>query len=378
MSACSAKEELEWKSRLIDRSGKQCDSTVQQEMTASLSLDIKPLGTIYGKQGRFHMHFSYFLITQLIRFIIGNVARRNSIHRATTIKGQTTIPCSVIVRNTSATVESSLSSSASQLSINRSQSLAGPHRPTILAPPRTERVRLETILADVWTRDIIPYPGMGSKPHREHTVRASASSMMRKISHASISSITKRSGSMTSLPKSADDHTATELDSLRPIVPNRQARHSSSENVPLPDLEHSLTQDASSGRYGSRLAVIIDEKEGSVSTGGHRDTTSATSAPIMARLASFRSKKSVGSLADSLNSKRSTTSKSPSGKSSLALPVVTAAHGEETRMENVGHSITAVDSIGSGEEVAGDSLQGQHKKGRNRAILMEGFKNFFR
>ncbi|TGO31152.1 hypothetical protein BPAE_0001g00460 [Botrytis paeoniae] len=355
VSACSAKEELEWKSRLIDRSGKQCGSTVQQEMTASLSLDIKPMGTVYGKPG--------------------TVARRNYIHRATTMKGQTTIPRSVIVRNTSATVETSLSSSASQLSINRSQSLAGPHRPTILAPSRTERVRLETLLADVWTRDIIPYPGMGSRPHREHTVRASASSMMRKISHASISSITKRSGSIASLHKSAEDHTATELDSLRPMVLNRQARHNSSDSMPLPEDEHSMCQDGSGGRHGSRLAVIIDEKEGSTGTGAARSTTAS---PIIARLASFRSKKSSGSLDDSLNSKRSTASKSPSGKSSLALPIVTAAHGEEVRKENVLHSSMTVDGSSSGEEVAGDLLQAQQQKGRNRAMLMEGFKNLFR
>ncbi|KAF7949781.1 uncharacterized protein EAE97_003290 [Botrytis byssoidea] len=355
VSACSAKEELEWKSRLIDRSGKQYNSTVQQEMTASLSLDIKPMGTVYGKPG--------------------TVARRNSIHRATTMKGQTTITRSVIVRNTSATVEPSLSSSASQLSINRSQSLAGPHRPTILAPSRTERVRLETLLADVWTRDIIPYPGMGSRPHREHTVRASASSMMRKISHASISSITKRSGSIASLHKSAEDHTATELDSLRPMVLNRQARHNSSDSMPLPEDEHSMCQDVSGGRQGSRLAVIIDEKEGSTGTGAARSTTAS---PIMARLASFRSKKSSGSLDDSLNSKRSSASKSPSGKSSLALPIVTAAHGEEVRKENVLHSSMTVDGSSGGEEVAGDLLQAQQRKGRNRAMLMEGFKNLFR
>ncbi|ATZ45928.1 hypothetical protein BCIN_01g06240 [Botrytis cinerea B05.10] len=355
VSACSAKEELEWKSRLIDRSSKPCNSTVQQEMTASLSFDIKPMGTVYGKPG--------------------TVARRNSIHRATTMKGQTTIPRSVIVRNTSATVEPSLSSSASQLSINRSQSLAGPHRPTVLAPPRTERVRLETLLADVWTRDIIPYPGMGSRAHREHTVRASASSMMRKISHASIYSITKRSGSIASLHKSAEDHTATELDSLRPMVVNRQARHSSSESVPLPEDEHSLCQDASGGRHGSRLAVIIDEKEGSAGTGAARSTAAS---PIVARLASFRSKKSSGSLDDSLNSKRSTGSKSPSGKSSLALPIVTAAHGEEVRKENVLHSSMTVDGSSGGEEVAGELLQAHQRKGRNRTMLMEGFKNLFR
>jgi hypothetical protein len=51
MSACSAKEELEWKSRLIDRSEKEGGSTVVQAMLASLSLNIKPMGMVYGKPG---------------------------------------------------------------------------------------------------------------------------------------------------------------------------------------------------------------------------------------------------------------------------------------------------------------------------------------
>ncbi|ESZ99304.1 hypothetical protein SBOR_0345 [Sclerotinia borealis F-4128] len=378
MSACSAKEELEWKSRLVDRSANQCDSTVQQEMIASLSLDIKPMGTVYGKPG--------------------TIARRNSIHRATTCSTlQTTILRNVIIKNTSTTTESVLSSSASQISINRSQSLAGSHRPIILTPPRTERVHLETLLADVWTRDIIPYPGFCSKPQREHTVRASASSMMRKLSHASISSITKRSSSMASLSKSGEDHpgrdAATELDTLRPMLMNHQARQNSSEStsMPLPDLEYSFSQDTAGtsgpGRHGSRLAVIMDEKENSAGTGtGHGviHSMTGTGSPIMARLASFRSKKSVGSIADTLNSRRSAASASPSAKSSLALPIVTAIHGEELRKENVEHALNAdagsrSGSVsGSGEEVAGALLQAQQRKGRNRTLLVEGFKNLFR
>ncbi|KAG4029951.1 hypothetical protein MFRU_014g02420 [Monilinia fructicola] len=358
MSACSAKEELEWKSRLIDRSGKQCDITVQQEMIASLSLDIKPIITVYGKPR--------------------GIVRRASIHRATTIAGPTTIPRTIIVRGTSATTESILPSSVSQASMNRSQSLAGQHRLTILAPPRAERVYLENVLAEVWTRDILPFPGMSLKPHKEHAVRASASSMMRKISHASISSITKRSSSMASLHRSGEDHAATELDSLRPIHPNRQGRHNSSESIPLPDLEHSLSQEAS-GRHGSRLAVIIDEKESGAGTGGAH---SITGSPIKARLASFRSKKSVGSVADTLNSRRSTPSTSPSAKSTLALPIVTAINGEELRKENVLQATNAGDggrgSGGSREEAAGDLLQAQHRKGKNRAMFKEGIRNFFR
>ncbi|KAB8302687.1 hypothetical protein EYC80_006049 [Monilinia laxa] len=378
MSACSAKEELEWKSRLIDRSVKQCDITVQQEMIASLSLDIKPIITVYGKPSNFPPHHSILSKWQLISITTGGIVRRASIHRATTIAGPTTIPRTVIVRGTSATIESILSSSVSQASMNRSQSLAGQHRLTILAPPRAERVYLENVLAEVWTRDIIPFPGMSLKPHKEHAVRSSASSMMRKISHASISSITKRSSSMASLHRSGEDHAATELDSLRPMHPNRQGRHNSSESIPLPDLEHSSSQEVS-GRHGSRLAVIIDEKESCAGTGGAH---SITSSPIKARLASFRSKKSMGSVTDTLNSRRSTPSTSPSAKSTLALPIVTAINREELRKENVSQAANAGDggrgSGGSREEAAGDLLQAQHRKGKNRAMFKEGIRNFFR
>ncbi|QSZ30098.1 hypothetical protein DSL72_004618 [Monilinia vaccinii-corymbosi] len=382
MCACSAKEELEWKSRLIDRSGKQCDITVQQEMIASLSLDIKPMVTVYGKPSKFLTLHSPVRVWQLIFLAIGGIVRRASIHRATTIAGPTTIPRTVIVRGTSATTESALSSSASQISMNRSQSLAGQHRLMILAPPRAERVYLENVLAEVWTRDIIPFPGLSLKPHKEHAVRASASSMMRKISHASISSITKRSSSMASLHRSGEDHAATELDSLRPMHPNRQGRHHSSESVPLPDLEYPSSQEAG-GRHGSRLAVIIDEKESGAGAGGAHSTTVS---PIKARLASFRSKKSMGSMADTLNSRRSTPSTSPSAKSSLALPIITAIHGEELRKENVlqstsaaeGSGVSSVTGSGTREEAAGDLLQAQHRKGKNRAMFKEGIRNFFR
>lgn len=378
MSACSAKEELEWKSRLIDRSAKPYVITVQQEMIASLSLDIKPFTTVYGKPSEPQPLYSTVIAWQLIYLAIGGIKRRSSIHRATTITGQSTIPRTIIVRGTSATTESTLSSSASQLSMNRSQSLAGPHRPTTLAPTRAERVYLESVLVDVWTRDIIPYPGMCLKPHKEHAVRASASSMMRKISHASISSITKRSSSMASLHKSGEDHGATELDSLRPMHLNRQGRQHSSESTSLPDVEHAVSQDTS-GRHSSRLAVIIDEKESSTGTAGAHSTTGS---PITTRLTSFRSKKSVGSLVDTMNTRRSTPSTSPSAKSSLALPIVTqtAIHGEELRKENVLQSASDTDRSGSGgsEDVADDSLQVQSRKGKNRAMLMEGFKNLFR
>lgn len=52
MSACSPKEELEWRSRLADRSYKDSLDAGEQAVFTSLSLNIKPLGAVFGKPGK--------------------------------------------------------------------------------------------------------------------------------------------------------------------------------------------------------------------------------------------------------------------------------------------------------------------------------------
>ncbi|TVY45113.1 hypothetical protein LOCC1_G002605 [Lachnellula occidentalis] len=138
MSACSQKEELEWRSRLADHSGKDTLDSGQQAMLASLSLSIKSMGTVFGKPGR---------------------------------------------------------------------------------------------------------------ARSEHLVRTSASSMMRKLSVASIASnFTKRSSSVASLHKTAEDDFISENDTLRAYSPTRV---DISINVPMD------TEDLAR----SRLSVIPDERE---------------------------------------------------------------------------------------------------------------------
>jgi hypothetical protein len=60
--------------------------------------------------------------------------------------------------------------------IERSRSLVMPSSPTILAPRRQDRVKLERHIADIYTRDVLPYPGMVLAKGR------SPGSLMRKIS----------------------------------------------------------------------------------------------------------------------------------------------------------------------------------------------------
>ncbi|PBP19580.1 hypothetical protein BUE80_DR009600 [Diplocarpon rosae] len=224
MSACSPKEELEWRSRLADRSGRYNLDSGEQALYTSLSLAIKPMGTVFGKPG--------------------TIARRISIHRATTV-GPMTGLCQVIIKNTSAFKETT-----SCASINRSQSLLMTNRIPVLAPARAERIRLETLLADVWSREILPYPGMTNRARSEHLVRACASSMMRKLSVASIASnFTKRSGSMASLHMTAEDDESGEYEITKGTPSRAQCR---SEPSLLMDMEDPTR---------SRLSIIQDEKE---------------------------------------------------------------------------------------------------------------------
>lgn len=194
MTACTPKEELEWRTRLNRMDIEECASSFGI-VHSSLDLNIKSLGTIYGKQG------SRSTVTPLLVYnadkLSGTIARRISIHRATTI-GPKSPMCQVILKNTSAIRESTNHANL-RLGIHRSQSLLTTNvRMPVLAPARSERARLENLLTDVWSRDKLPFPGMTARVRSEHLVRSSASSVMRKLSVASITnSFNKRSRSLS-------------------------------------------------------------------------------------------------------------------------------------------------------------------------------------
>lgn len=194
--------------------------------------------------------------------------------------------CQVIIKNTNAFKESSLSAS-----INRSQSLLTTNRIPVLAPPRADRMRLEALLVDLWTREILPYPGMTGRARSEHhLVRASASSMMRKLSVASIASnFTKRSGSIASLHKTADDDFINENDVPRVYSPAR-VDQKSSEVIVQSEADDSLK---------SRLSIIPDEKENLLKDSfetlpGLHIGTNGSPASSLNRLATLKIKTSWG------------------------------------------------------------------------------------
>lgn len=131
--------------------------------------------------------------------------------------------CQVVLKNTSATRDAPNTSSAS-LTINRSQSLLTTNaRLPVLTPARDERARLEILLEDVWSKDVLPFPGLSGRSRGDHLVRAS--SVMRKFSMASLTdSFNKRSGSLSRRTRTTEGATIEEtniaLDLLGPERPS--------------------------------------------------------------------------------------------------------------------------------------------------------------
>ena len=155
-----------------------------------LCLDLKSLGNVFG--------------------LPGTLTRRISIQRAATISPRT-IVSQVIIKNTTALKDQNDTNNAALASIGRSQSLLSANRIPILAPKRADRLRMECALADVWTRDLLPFPGM-SVNRGEHLIRNSANSVMRKLSRASLpSNFTKRSTSLANLADDKSGYTEVQL-----------------------------------------------------------------------------------------------------------------------------------------------------------------------
>jgi hypothetical protein len=140
----------------------------------------------------------------------------------------------------------------------------------VLVPPWAERARLEAILADVWSRKILPFPGMTTRSRSEHLVRSSASTMMRKLSAASLTNpFTKRSAS-------------TANSTRRDSEVNNQLPHVNGFLDSLISVNcHALTPSGTESAEGSpvqRLPIIRDERERTSSNGSNGNNGSGAQA----------------------------------------------------------------------------------------------------
>ncbi|KAL9615402.1 MAG: hypothetical protein Q9167_000230 [Letrouitia subvulpina] len=184
----------------------------------------------------------------------GSLTRRLSIQRAATIHSRLN-SCQVIIKNTTTQKEEDNSATCVLTPIGRSKSLVAIRNIPVLSPKRTDRLRMEASLAQVWTRDLLSYPGMIIN-RSEHTMRASASSVMRKFSKASItSSFSKRSVSAASF---IEDKPGTLNKDLRQIdeAENEQDQRFNSNNC----------MDFIAARCGRERSLVATNPENNQST----------------------------------------------------------------------------------------------------------------
>ena len=187
--ACTSREEQQWRNDLHERSRESEDDIKQGSLPDSglsmLSLDLKTLGFVFGQPG--------------------TLTRRQSIQRASTVNSRKN-GHQVIIKNTSSLKESGEPPAPEPECLSRSQSLLSTHRIPILAPKRAERQRLETAMADVWTRDRLPFPGMTGN-RGSYLIQRSATSVMRKISKASMTTTSTKRTVSTYLSINENDST---------------------------------------------------------------------------------------------------------------------------------------------------------------------------
>lgn len=207
LSACSAREEEEWRSLLQQRAvvanqDLEDGNAAEFEICSISMLDLKPIGNVFGQPG--------------------TLARRISVQRAATL-GIRSDTCQVIIKNTHALKDVGKSPLPASPSMNRSQSLLSTNRIPVLAPKRSDRARLEHALGDVWTREVLPYPGMGAV-RTDHLIRVSANSMMRKLSMTGLAtSFTRRSTSHAHLCAATIGDTAKDLEDVAERSDNADA-----------------------------------------------------------------------------------------------------------------------------------------------------------
>ncbi|EXJ92670.1 hypothetical protein A1O3_01222 [Capronia epimyces CBS 606.96] len=178
LSACSAAEEEVWKDGMQGKgSGVRRTQELSTDTPSCIGLDLKSTGTVYGPQS-------------------STLSRHPSVQRAATVGNRSNI-CQVIVRNTHNLHDLHEFRQAPSSSMNRSQSHMASNRIVVLSPKRSERARLESALSDVWTKDKLAFPGMiGSRGGQ--IIRASAGTLVRKLSLASIHApFSRRSGSVS-------------------------------------------------------------------------------------------------------------------------------------------------------------------------------------
>lgn len=205
-----------WKRQLRERIVYETHDFVEgqsnmQDMFSSLSLDLRSLGPVFGHAN--------------------SIVRRMSVHRAATLGAKSNMS-QVIIKNTQAQKNPETPPTFSPSMVTRSHSHMSSNLVPTLAPRRAERIRLESTLEDVWTKEALPFPGMSNR-RMENQIRASANSVMRKLSMASIASnFSRRSPSFSSVSNARSEESYGSR--VQKISYGNLRPHSATDRRPVP------------------------------------------------------------------------------------------------------------------------------------------------
>lgn len=232
------------------------------------------------------------------------MARRLSIHRALTLGSRSPRP-HVILRNTNG--DGTVSRRASTaLNLHRSKSLSMvSSKLYILTPSRGERMRLELLIADIGSRELLAFPGAPQRTRSELRARRSTSTMMRKMSlsrRSSTSQISRSIGGGASLRGLKRPYGRLSQESLRCEGDNITTK--TCDSLAQPDYEEQIIHEEESEPEPPEPELVqsreIDQKDGSYDDISVEDMSKADALNIpilrIANTNNFEETKSSGSL----------------------------------------------------------------------------------
>ncbi|KAL1859928.1 hypothetical protein Plec18170_001875 [Paecilomyces lecythidis] len=218
LSGSSAEEEKQWKMELLKASTtlpKDLPSeSLEPRKYSMMSLALEPLPLMGDR------------LTLL--------TRRSSVQSLTTTSPRLK-PKLVVIKRTN--LPSQLDDPVYAAEIGRSLTSHTMHSAVILSPRRHDRVRLERFIADIYTRDVLPFPGMILK-RAEYLLLASPGSLMRRLSFhmplsrrsSSLTTVTNRSADAVVDIKDEEEWTEKDPEEILTVIEALSAKEGPSSN----------------------------------------------------------------------------------------------------------------------------------------------------
>ncbi|EGC49753.1 conserved hypothetical protein [Histoplasma capsulatum var. duboisii H88] len=256
LTGCSEREASSWKDHLLRQSLAEIpnsldENTITQKYSTT-QLAMKPIGAIVFA-GQVH-----------------DLTRRSSIHGSPFTTPSHTDCVRLLIKGTQAVPHENYIRPST---LGRSQSLQLARQSIVLCPKRQDRIRMEKALYDVWTCDVLPYPGMPAW-RGEHLIRSSAESFIRRLS--SRRPFTRRSSSLTTtITAKSIERTATykEENSIDDYIGPIETFSSWTNSIKTQEIVHEEAKDD----FDRRLFGGVDPHQRKGSSRGRGEKKEASS-----------------------------------------------------------------------------------------------------